>query len=428
MTKVIICVLAVIIMSVAGLAQTPQPSPGTGLAVAGGQAKSDDPAISNTRVFGKVTEINGPSGQMTVKTDAGSIVSVKVSEKTTYERMPPGETDRTKAVKIALTDITAGDGVYARGYVSEDRKSVPAQSVIVVSQSDIARKQEKERAEWRQRGILGTVSALNPTTKEITVTTRSMMGPQPIIIPVSDKLKMLRYAPDSIRFSDAKASSLAELKVGDQLRALGERNADGTRFTAEKVVTGSFRTVGGVVTAIDAATGEVKINELQTKQPLTVVIKQDAVLRRFPADMATMMAMGGGAGGPGGAAGTPGAGAQGSSPAQPGTRPAPGAGAGQGPGGGMRMGGGGGMNIQAMLEQLPTISIADLKVGDTIIVSSTTGADPVRLTAITLVSGADTLLNLLAARQPQGGQPAGGNPSAGAGGGAGIGFFGSIGP
>jgi len=31
------------------------------------------------------------------------------------------------------------------------------------------------------------------------------------------------------------------------------------------------------VTAIDAATGEVKINDVQTKQPLTIVVKQDAV-------------------------------------------------------------------------------------------------------------------------------------------------------
>ena len=413
MIRVITCAFALIITSMGALAQTQTAPP----------AQGGDPAVTSTRVYGKVTEVNGPAGQLIVKTDAGSIVTVKVSEKTTYERMPPGETDRTKAVKIALTDITAGDGVYARGYVAEDRKSVPAQTVIVVSQSDIAKKQEKERAEWRQRGILGTVSALNPTTKEITVTTRSLMGPQPVIIPVSDKLKMLRYAPDSIRFSDAKPSSLADLKVGDQLRALGEKSADGTHFTAEKVVSGSFRTVGGVVTAIDAATGEVKINELQTKQPLTVVIKQDAVLRRFPSDIAAMM-MGGGPGGPGGAAATPGTGAPGAAPGQPGARPA---GGGPGPGGGMRMGGGG-MNIKAMLEQLPTIGIADLKVGDTIIVSSTTGADPVRLTAITLVSGADTLLNLLAARQPQGGPAGGGNAGAGAGGGAGIGFFGSIGP
>src|SRR5205814_9336812 len=89
--------------------------------------------------------------------------------------------------------------------------------------------------------------------------------------------------PDSIKIADARTTKFKELKVEDQLRALGERNPDDSAFSAEKVVTGSFKTVGGVVTAVDAATGEVKISDLQTKQPLTIVVKQDAVLRRFPA-------------------------------------------------------------------------------------------------------------------------------------------------
>ena len=87
--------------------------------------------------------------------------------------------------------------------------------------------------------------------------------------------------------------------------------------------------------------------------------------------------------------------------------------AGGGPGGGGRAGAGG-MNIQDMLERLPTIAIADVKVGDTIIVSSTKGADPTRLTAIGVISGADTLLNMMAARQQAAGQSAP-NPSAGLG-------------
>ncbi|PYS69663.1 MAG: hypothetical protein DMF69_16275 [Acidobacteria bacterium] len=73
-----------------------------------------------------------------------------------------------------------------------------------------------------------------------------------------------------------------------------------------------------------------------------------------------------------------------------------------------------------MLERLPTITIADVKVGDKIIVSSTQGVDPGRLTAISLVSGADTLLAMLAPR-PQPGQAAP-NPAAGLGGGGGISF------
>src|SRR5687767_2722093 len=123
-----------------------------------------------------------------------------------------------------------------------------------------------------------------------------MAGVQSVVIPVSDNTEMRRYAPDSIRFGDAKPSDFSELKVGDQLRALGERTEDPLRFKPEKIVTGSFRTVGGVVTAIDPATGEIKINELEKKKPLTIVVKNDSVLRRFSGPG------GGGPGGPGGAA------------------------------------------------------------------------------------------------------------------------------
>jgi hypothetical protein len=232
-----------------------------------------------------------------------------------------------------------------------------------------------------------------------------MAGPQALIIPVSDKVELRRYAPDSIKFADAKEAKFEELKVGDQLRALGQRNPEGTAFTAEKVVTGSFKTVGGVITAIDPATGEIKINDLQTKQPLTIVVKHDAVLRKFPPanEMGGMMMMG-----------RPGGGAGGQTP--PGGGQAGGQGAGPGAGQGAGQGGGrGGMNMQDMLERLPTIAITDVKVGDTIIVSSTKGTDPTRLTAISLISGADRLLNMLAARQQQSGGPATPNPSAGLG-------------
>ena len=222
---------------------------------------------------------------------------------------------------------------------------------------------------------------------------------------------MRRYAPDSIKFGDAKPSDFSELKVGDQLRALGDRTEDPLRFNPQKVVTGAFRTVGGVVTAIDPATGEIHIKELEKKIPLTIVIKQDAVLRRFPAEMGMMGGFGRPGGGQGGAP-AGGAGNGGGAPQRPQGAGGPGGG---GPGGPRP---GGGFNINDMLERLPTISIADVKVGDTIIVSSTQGVDPTRLTAISLVAGADTLLAMLAPRPAAGQAP---NPAAGLGG-SGISF------
>jgi hypothetical protein len=283
-----------------------------------------------------------------------------------------------------------------------------------MTKGDLAKKQDAERAEWRRRGILGVITALKPETNEITITSRTMAGSQTVVIPVADKTEMRRYAPDSIRFADAKPSKFSELKVGDQLRALGDRTEDPLRFKpAEKVVTGSFRTVGGVVTAVDPATGEIKINELEKKTPFTIVVKQDSVLRKFPPP-GQMGMMGGMRGGEGGAPGGPPP--QGQAGARPQGGP-PAGGPGGGPGG---PGGRGGFNINDMLERLPTISIADVKVGDTIIVSSTQGVDPTRLTAISLVSGADTLLAMLAPR-PQPGQQAP-NPAAGLGGAGGITF------
>jgi Cu/Ag efflux protein CusF len=377
--------------------------------------QATDPSISPNRALGEVKEIDPAAKQLIIKTDAGSLVTVVLSDSTAYKRIAPGETTLANATITTFAEVAEGDRVLAMGKVSDDRKLVPARTLIVMTKADIAKKQEAERAEWKRRGVLGMITALKPETKEITISSRTMAGPQSLIIPVSDKVEMRRYAPDSIKFADARPAKFEELKVGDQLRALGERNPDGSAFTAEKVVTGSFKTVAGVITAVDVATGEVKINDLQTKLPLTIVVKQDAVLRKFPAanEMGGMM-MGRGpeAGGPPSGQ-TPASGQAPSRPQPNGAQGTPAGGQGRG-GGGMRMGGGG-MNLQDMLERLPTISLADVKVGDTIIVSSTRGADPSRLTAISFISGADTLLNMLAARQQQTGGQTAPNPAGGLG-------------
>src|SRR5687768_13192261 len=375
-------------------------------------AQATDPSIAAKHAIGEVKSIDATTKQLTIKTDAGSVVTVSVTDKTTYKKLAPGEKSLTNATDTTFAELAEGDRIMARGTVAEDRKSVPATQVIVMTKGDLAKKQEAERLEWRRRGILGVITALKPDTNEITISNRTMAGTQSVVIPVSEKTEMKRYAPDSIKFDDAKPSTFGELKVGDQLRALGDRTEDPLRFNPQKVVTGSFRTVGGVVTAVDPATGEIKINELEKKTPLTIIVKQDAVLRRFPSDIGAMMGgFGrgqGGSGGPGGAPGSgqPAAGQSQAGQGQAGTRPGGGPG---GPGGRP----GGGFNINDMLERLPVISVADVKVGDTIIVSSTQGVDPTRLTAISLVAGADTLLAMLAPR-PQAGQ-ATPNPAAGLG-------------
>jgi hypothetical protein len=370
------------------------------------QQPKTDAGVTQNGVIGEVTSVDTTAMTMTVKTDAGSIVNVTLAGNTSYMRLPPGEKTLDKATKITLADVGVGDRVFARGKTSDDQKTVPARVLIVMTKADIAQKQERDRAEWRRRGILGVITALNPATKEITITSRTRgEGARPVVVKAAaDTVRFRRYAPDTIKFSDARPSTFSELKVGDQLRALGEKSADGAEFTPEEVVSGAFRTVGGTVTAVNTQTNEIIINDLLTKQPITIVVRPDTTLRSFPAEMAAMMGQRMQAGGGGAGGGGPQGDGSGPRRRQGG---ADGGGAGANGGGGPQDGAnrprrGGGFDFQEVLERLPTITVNELKTGDTIIVSSTTGAVPSRVTAIALISGVDALLNRMQAQQQQG--------------------------
>src|SRR5882762_5390183 len=198
-----LAIALVLVGVLAGLsvnAQTTQPTPA---------AQAGDSGITPNGAMGEVKVIDNAAKQLIVKTDAGTLVTVALGDKTVYMRLAPGEKTLTNAAKIAFADVGEGDRVWARGKVSDDHKLIPARALIVMNKADIAKKQEAERAEWKRRGLLGIITAVKPETKEITISSRSLMGQQAVIIPVTNKVEMRRYAPDSIKFADAKPAAFA---------------------------------------------------------------------------------------------------------------------------------------------------------------------------------------------------------------------------
>ena len=85
-------------------AQTPSTTP------IPAQAGSD-PAITANGAIGEVKVIDNAAKQLIVKTDAGSLVTVALNDKTIYMRLAPGEKTLTNATKIAMTDVGEGDRV-----------------------------------------------------------------------------------------------------------------------------------------------------------------------------------------------------------------------------------------------------------------------------------------------------------------------------
>jgi hypothetical protein len=54
-----------------------------------------------------------------------------------------------------------------------------------------------------------------------------------VIIHSSNTTVIRRYAPDSVKFDDAKPGTLQQIHSGDQVRARGDRSADGSELSAE---------------------------------------------------------------------------------------------------------------------------------------------------------------------------------------------------
>ena len=389
---------------------------GRGAAQAAAARQQETRRPAQNRAVGVVTAIDTSTGQVTIRTDEGASVQVITDAKTSVYRVPPGETDQSKAVRVALTDIAPGDRLFAGGELSADGKQIASRQIVLTSAAGLAQRREQEREEQRRRRLVGRITAVNPQAREITLMVRSREGGEAVTVTAPEGARLLRYAPDSLRPADARPGTFADLRVGDQVRAQGDRSADGKHFTAEEIISGSFQRVGGTVTAVNTNTNEVTIRNEQTGKSLVVSFGPKSMLRRITPEMAA--SFGERRGRRGGDRNGQGATAQGAGArdgGQTARTDAPGSNN-RGDGGGAtspegRSGGrpprGGGRNFQEMLESLPAITVADLKKGDTVLVNGTTpGADQSRVTAVTLLTGEAEFL-----RRMQGGPNRGDGPT-----------------
>jgi len=345
---------------------------------------------ANKSVIGEITAVDSATKQLAVKGDDGSSYTVTFDDTTSYLRLPLGEKDLKKAEKIALSDVSVGDRLLARGALPEGSKTLPARTVVIMTKADLAKKQAQDRADWQKRGIAGTVVSINADTKEITVNTHGRDAKDVIIDATAAGFH--RYASDSVRFADAKPGSFADLRPGDAVRALGNKSEDGSHYKAEELVSGSFQAIAATVSSVDPATGELQVTDLQSKKNLTVKTNQSSMLRRLPEMMATMLARrmrpdGGAAptSAPAEASG------RGNADAAAGGRGGLGGPGGTGGRGGFGGGGAAGGDLQQVLERAPQLSLSELKKGDALIISSSK-ADGSTVTAITLVAGVEPFL------------------------------------
>ena len=369
-------------------------------AVALGQDAAPKAPAALMSVTGSVLKVDAGARVIAVKADKGD-TTVKFDDKTQFLSLAPGETDLTKAAPMKVEELAVGDRILARVRTA-DPTGLPATRAIINRQGDIAKRDASTLEEWRTQSVSGLVGSADLAAKTLTLRMRGATPAQPVkdvVIDVSGKVTYERFSPDSGKY---EPSDVAAIRQGDQIRVLGQKNADVTQVKAVAMQTGAFTTIPAQIKSLDAGTMEVSVTNPATKKPVTITIKNFTVMKRLDDGVAMMMARrlnptfqatGGGRGQEAGRGAAGGRGPEGGAPAGMSGR--------GGPGGGGR----GGMDPARMIEQQPTIQIGDLKAGEPLIITGIISADGLKITAVSLTAGVDLILRAA----PQGGaDPLGG--------------------
>lgn len=343
-----------------------------------------------TRTVGTIKSTQADS--LTLTPDAGGEITARLSSSTKILRVPPGEKDLKNATPLQSQDLRPGDRVLVRGQASAEGHDIAALSVIVMKQADLSVKQQRDLEDWQKRGVGGLVTAADAAAGTITISSAGLNGNHDIVIHTTKATTARRYAPDSVKFDDARPVPLEQIKPGDQLRARGARNADGSEVTAEDIVFGSFRNVAGTVTSTDAASNSFTVQDVIGKGSVVVKITPDAQIKKLPPDIAQRFAtrLKGGASEENGQGATLGQRQAPPDGTRSGARPQ----SSSGPGGMQAQGqrAGGPPDLQRFIGRLPNNTVADLQKGDAVMIVSTQSADPGAVTAITVLAGVEPLL------------------------------------
>ena len=243
------------------------------------------PAIAKR--IGAIKSISGTA--ITLSSESGPDIAVTVEPNARLLRMAPGDKDLKNATSIQLQDLKVGDTVRVRGRSAG--AGIDALEVLVITSSTLDAVRDQIRQDWQKRGTGGLVSGVDPATGTVTISVTGLGGKKTITVHTSKSTVIRRYAPDSVKFDDAKPSTLAEIHPGDQLRARGDRSPDGSEMTAEEIVAGSFRNIAGTVNSVDASAGTINVQDLLTKKAVVVKVTPESQLHKLPPELAQRIAM-----------------------------------------------------------------------------------------------------------------------------------------
>jgi ribosomal protein L24 len=294
------------------------------------------------RVQGEVLSVG--KNEILLSTSYGPF-TIRIETGTEFRRVPAQGPFLKNAVTSTVDEISIADKLLVVGEVYPIYKLVRGRSLFVIPQVEISRRNVREAEIWDERGVSGKVTAVNLEKNLVTIKIRNLANYSTLDIQLQPNTIVKRYTPLSAKYADAITGRIVDIRTGDVLRALGSRPGVNT-FNAEIVVTGAFRTTVGRVVSVSDTTGELILEDIRTRQYVTVVCGPDADLRRLSVSQQLVV------------------------PAAQLGRP---------------------RSVDSIFYRSPQVGVRDIRIGDTVAVSSARLASPTRISAINLLVGVEYL-------------------------------------
>src|SRR5271170_2495934 len=170
------------------------------------------------KAVGVIKSIQADSITIASESGGDRDITAKLTGSTKILRVPPGEKDLKNATALQAQDLQPGDRVLIRGQASTDgdghTSSIMALAVIVMKQGDVAAKQQHDRDDWQKRGVGGLVTRVDAATETITISSGGVGVNRSIAVHITKDTILRRYAPDSVKFDDAKPAGIDQIKIG----------------------------------------------------------------------------------------------------------------------------------------------------------------------------------------------------------------------
>src|SRR6202795_1446811 len=240
------------------------------------------------KAVGTIKSIQADSITVAAESGGEGDIIAKLTGSTKILRVPPGEKDLKNATALQVQDLQTGDRVLVRGQAATEGNGdgrtivINALSVIVMKQAILAAKQHHDRDDWQKRGVGGLVTNVDTAAGTITISSSGVGANRNIAVHITKDTILRRYASGSVKFDDAKPAPVSGIKVGDQLRARGTRNPDGSEMSAEEIVSGAFRNIAGTIKTVDPARNTMTVQDAISKSAVMVKVSPDSQMKKLP--------------------------------------------------------------------------------------------------------------------------------------------------